>query len=290
MNRLILTLALCLATLAPARPAGVLILAGAGSAPSGCSQATAFLARTSGLSGTETTAYTNMICGMVTDGTWGLFDALYIFATNTTTTANLNLISTSFGITTVGGTPTFSADQGYTTAGANALNTNFIPSSSGTNYTLNSSSLGVYILTNDTLSNSRVDMGGSDGTNQADFASNFAHVAFANVNDASNGTQPATTTSQGFWAATRTAASGAGAKNIYQNSSATSIGASSTASSSLPAFSMYIGARNVSGSQSFNSSRQYSAAFIAAGLTGAQFVLVSNRINAYMTALGINVF
>src|SRR5229473_5562637 len=59
----------------------------------GCSQATTFLARTSGLSGTETTAYTNLICGLVTDGVYPSLDALYIFATNTTTTANLNLIS-----------------------------------------------------------------------------------------------------------------------------------------------------------------------------------------------------
>src|ERR1039457_3408340 len=76
-------------------------------------QTTAFLARTSGLSGTETTAYTNLINGLVSDGTWSLLDALYIFATNSTTTANLNLISTSFGLTQHG-TVTFSADHGYT--------------------------------------------------------------------------------------------------------------------------------------------------------------------------------
>jgi len=40
---------------------------------------TAFLARTSGLSGTETAAYMALINGMVTDGTWALMDArLYI--------------------------------------------------------------------------------------------------------------------------------------------------------------------------------------------------------------------
>ena len=86
-----------------------LAIAGSG----GCSQATTFIARTSGLSGTESAAYTAMICGMVTDGTWTLFDALYIFATNTTTSANLNLVSTNYNIT-VGVAPTFSADHGYT--------------------------------------------------------------------------------------------------------------------------------------------------------------------------------
>jgi hypothetical protein len=85
-----------------------------------------------------------MICGMVTDGTWSLLDALYIFATNNTTTANLNLVSTSFGITQVG-TVTFAADTGYTGDGSTgALGTNFNPNVvSGVNYSLNSASFGV---------------------------------------------------------------------------------------------------------------------------------------------------
>jgi hypothetical protein len=125
-----------------------------------CSQATTFLARTSGLSGTESTAYTNMICGMVADGTWSKFDALYIFATNTTTTANLNLVSTSYGITNVSTTPTFTADVGYTTSGGTVqLNTNYNPNTNGVQFTLNSASLGVYIQTNDTGSASRDDIG-----------------------------------------------------------------------------------------------------------------------------------
>src|ERR1700676_927047 len=89
-------------------------------AASGCAAATAFLARTSGLSGTETTAYTTMICGMITDGVgcsaWrgsgGNLDALYIFATKDTTTAELNLCSTSFSITPRASN-TFTADTGW---------------------------------------------------------------------------------------------------------------------------------------------------------------------------------
>src|SRR5229473_4702071 len=136
----------------------------------GCSQATTFLARTSGLSGTETTAYTNLICGLVTDGIitgtlsgatgcGTVLDGLYIFATNTTTTANLNLCGTSFGLTT-SAAPSFTADRGYTGNGTTQfLDTGFIPSAAGGATTLNSTSLGAYVLTNRTTGNTAVTIG-----------------------------------------------------------------------------------------------------------------------------------
>src|SRR5882672_3340849 len=113
-------------------------------------QTTAFLARTSGLSGTETAAYKVLINGLVADGVFSLLDALYILATNTTTTANLNLISTSFGLTQTGSV-TFSADHGYNGDGSTGfLSTGFTPNVGGTQLTQNSASLGVYVLTNRT--------------------------------------------------------------------------------------------------------------------------------------------
>src|SRR5208283_4790005 len=120
---LLATLGLC----SPAKAAGWLPLA------QGCGQANAFIARTSGLSATENAAYTAMICGMVTDGTWSLLDALYIFATNNTTTAALSLVSSTYN-GTVTGTLTFSADNGWTGNGSTGyLSTNLTPSSAGGN-------------------------------------------------------------------------------------------------------------------------------------------------------------
>jgi hypothetical protein len=83
---------------------------------SGCSEATVFLARTSGLDATHTTAYTDLICGMVTDGIWAKADALYIEATQDSTTSRLNIKSTSFSpLTTSGGTllgdPVYTGDN-----------------------------------------------------------------------------------------------------------------------------------------------------------------------------------
>src|ERR1700722_6049094 len=85
---------------------------------------TNFLGRTSGLSNALQDDYCNMIKGLESDGlitgTLGstascgsttsasLIDLFYIFSTNTTTTANLNLCGTSFGLTQHG-TITFTA-------------------------------------------------------------------------------------------------------------------------------------------------------------------------------------
>jgi hypothetical protein len=128
----------------------------------GCSQATAFLARTSGLSGTQSTAYTTMICGMVTDGTFSLFDGLYVFATNTTTTAGLNLVSTSFTLTS-NGSCTFTANAGYTGDAASCYqDPGFVPSSAAGNMTQNSAHIAVCDLTNRTSHNGSIQLGAGD--------------------------------------------------------------------------------------------------------------------------------
>src|SRR2546430_1348992 len=79
----------------------------------GGSHAAAFLARTSGLDGTHTTAYTDFINGLDTDSLFSKFDLIQIYATQDSTTALLNLVSTSFNATPLN-SPTFTADRGFT--------------------------------------------------------------------------------------------------------------------------------------------------------------------------------
>jgi hypothetical protein len=131
----------------------------------GCSQATAFLARTSGLDGTHTTAYTNLICGLVTDGLitgtmagsgsgatacGSKFDAIYILATQDATTAKLNLCSTTFSPATLTGSPTFTADRGYqSAAGTDRISTGFNASTaSSPNFVQDSAHLSIWNNTN----------------------------------------------------------------------------------------------------------------------------------------------
>ena len=93
--------------------------------------------------------------------------------------------------------------------------------------------------------------------------------------------------SQGFSAASRTVS---GSIDQYKNASSTSLGTITDASTNLPNRPYYIGGYNNAGTLTNPSSDQISAAFMGAGITGAQFLLISNRINAYMAALGISVF
>lgn len=77
------------------------------------SPAAGFLARTSGLDATHINAYTALINGLIADGIWAKLDVLHIYATQDSTTALLNLVSTSYN-GTANGLPSFSIDLGYT--------------------------------------------------------------------------------------------------------------------------------------------------------------------------------
>ena len=77
------------------------------------SESAVFLARTSGLDTTHVNAYTALIDGLVADGVWSKFDVLRIYATQNSTTALLNLKSSSFTAVTHG-SPSFTADRGFT--------------------------------------------------------------------------------------------------------------------------------------------------------------------------------
>ena len=250
-------------------------------------QTTAFLARTSGLSGTETNAYKALINGLVSDGNFALLDALYIFATNTTTTANLNLISTSFGLTKTG-TVTFAADVGYTGDGSTGfLDTGFIPQTGGTNFVLNSASMGSYILTN-RAANTSIIMS-NDNAVTFDIIQPFSagNVVQWDVNDATFPTAAIASSRQAL-AITRTASN---ATAVYANGNTTAIGTSAAASvGPLSGASMVFFARNSNGTKSAFSSDQAAAFFFGGALTATQSVAINNRINTYMTALGINVY
>jgi hypothetical protein len=91
------------------------------------------------------------ICGLVTDGTWALLDALWFTQTQTTTAAVLNVMSSSFTLSPQG-SPAWVADRGYTgTFNDNPtvyIDTNFAPNPNGVNYTANTASMMVVSFTN----------------------------------------------------------------------------------------------------------------------------------------------
>ncbi len=118
-----------------------------GGGGTGGAEATAFLARTTGLDATHINAYIALIDGLVADGIWSAFDALYVYATQDSTTALLNLVSTNYNCVS-NGSPTFTADRGFTGANNSTsmyLDTQFNPqTASSPQYTQNSAHVSVW--------------------------------------------------------------------------------------------------------------------------------------------------
>jgi hypothetical protein len=112
-----------------------------------CPQSSQWFARCGTLNNTHQNAYDAMICGLNSDGVWSTLDAFYVFCTQNTTAANLNLVSASYPITAVG-SPVFTADTGYT-GGADSnttvyLDTGFNPNVAGGHYTQNSATIALW--------------------------------------------------------------------------------------------------------------------------------------------------
>lgn len=238
---------------------------------------------TSGTDATHQTNYTNLICGLETDGVGcsNTLDVLYVWATSDQTSALLNLCSASYPGTT-SGTVNFSSDAGFTGDGSTFfINSGFDPSlASSPNYVLDSASVGVYVFTNTTS-------GGANGTNlqrdtvgQVRISSFYFGVVSWMVNN-QTARQPASTTSQGLWIATRTASN---AIALYKNGNTTAFDSGADASTSIPVNSIIL-------FDGFaKSASLMSSVFIGKGLSSAQMALVAARINTYMTAYGVNVY
>jgi hypothetical protein len=257
-------------------------LGGAGNTPVGPTpgaHAAAFLARTSGLSTTERNAYINLINGLDTDGTFSLLDVLYIFATNNTTTAALNLISTNFTIVPHG-TLTFTADMGWAGDGSTGyLDTTFNPTTATSpNYTLTSATFAIYNQTSPGKSN-----GGGTGINGSSFSQivlGGAGSTSVNINDGSSFSGTPGSNRKAF-----TLTRNGTAVSMYLNGSATAFVGGSSTTTSIQNLSFFIGAINQNGSPVIPTSDQMSAAYFGAGVTGAQAAAINNRINTYMASM-----
>lgn len=239
---------------------------------SGCSQATALLARMDGSQ--NTSAVTTAVCGMVTDGTYSLLDALYVFAINSTANANLNWAQNAYNLTKVG-TVTFSANAGYTGDGSTGyFTTGFIPSSAGGNFTQNSASMGACILSTGTGGNIA-----EVGTSSLSVYSLINPDSTSLYMDLSDATFSAYSISsvQGSWIVTRASSS---ALTYYKN--ATSVATPSSTSGSVSDMAFYVLAYNSGGTATAFSSHQDAYIFWGGALTGTQVTAIYNRLHTYL--------
>lgn len=233
----VLSFAILLAGLNPVQAQVPLTGAGAGAPTTDCSpgtNASNFLARTSGLNATFTGAYCVLINWLDAKSLFALMDFVHAYSSQDTTTAQLNLISTSFPAT-LNGAPNFSAGNGY--LGVDGSSTVYIeipfnPSTAGGNYARNSAHISVWSLTNAAS--------GPTGGGVIAYADNVATTytnlfpkyndgnLYAGVNGPANDIVVANADSTGHYIVNR---SGANASQVLRNNVV--IGTSASASKAL---------------------------------------------------------
>ncbi len=255
-----------------------------------CVEATNFLARATGITvAGDITNYTNLICGLVTDGVWAKLDALYIFSAPDVATAKLNLISSSFTITshgtnidTTGFTAasggTFSAASGFTGNGSDRyLDTGCAPSAGLAHYSQFSASFGAYAVTSITSDSGNPIIIGSDTAVLADLLATVNNP-IARINSIGPSITWTNTNQRGFYILTSTADQ---VQALYKNGTSVGSGTwSNQVVTTLPAF--FVLARNSSGSPDLFWNNQVSVAFIGGGLSATDATNFTNRINTFM--------
>lgn len=250
-----------------------------------CAEYTAFLARTTGMNATHQTAYQNLICGLVTDGVWSKLDILYIFATQTSTIAQLNLVSSSFNATIVG-SPTFTADLGYngTDNGvANYINTTFNPTTaSSPKFTQNSAHMALWSTVTTTSTNAAA--GGQTAGHVAYLYTKFSgdSSAYSRINNSgASGPNAVAGNPKGLEIGNR---SGASATQLYLNNALLQSAVDASVTSPNLNFSV-LGANNNGVTTTVGN--QYALYSNGSSLTGTDVTNYTSRVNAYMATFGI---
>lgn len=205
------------------------------------------------------------------------FDALYLFANETSECALRNLVKDAHHATAVN-YPLFTVFRGFAGDGvASYINTNYNPATQAVKYTLNSAAIGLF--SNTDIGGTSLDMGArtTSVTNRIVLATRYNDTFLGHINTHSVAAGAASTNSAGCFIATRTAAT---AQSDYKNG--LNVKDEIDAASALPSAQIVIGAMNTAGTISAYSSREYAFAFIGRGLTQAEVSVVQNAITHYL--------
>jgi hypothetical protein len=249
------------------------------------SASAAFLARTSGLDATHTNAYTALIDGLVADGTWPKFDGLWMLATQDATTAGLNLKSTCCTITPVG-SPTFTADRGYTGVEGSTtvyLDTNFNGSTQGVGFNRVYSHISAWSVTDFNASGGSALIGSNNGSSsQTVIYPRISNQAYLRITGFNTGIQVGSSDSSGHWIANRTCGN---CISGYRNGS--SIGTGGDTNSALLNQNMYMLGSNENGTPGGGTGRQVAMGSVGAGFSVAEAASVYARFRTFMTTVGV---
>lgn len=212
---------------------------------------------------------------------WDRMDFFYVFS-NEVNTASEALINWNdpgtFDADNVSSTA-FTAYEGFTGDGvADYISTNWIPSSDGTNYTLNSASFGIYLRVN--VDEANIAIGCSDGTQLISLRPRAGGTATARVNSSATIAYN-TTEARGLWVVTRR---GANEVEMYRNGG--SVATDTDVSVGLPTKELTILAEyDYNDEIILFSTNQVSIAFVMNQISDAEATAINTIIETYMDAL-----
>ena len=228
--------------------------------------------------------YINGLIGSLKrDAVWNNLDVFWNYATETQQQAVWNIKSPGTNTCTEVNIPSWVAKKGYTSNGTTSyLNTNFNPSTQAVNFTLNSGSLGIYSRSN--IAEAGYDMGvyQVSGGHLINILSRTATNTMANRVNTTATTTLSNSNSLGLIAAARTTST---LTTFYRNGS--SIGTVADASSSIPAFNVFVNCLSSDGAAGSFSTKEISMAFMGSG--GILQSNLNTAFEAYMDALGTGV-
>jgi len=249
----------------------------------GCTQATNYIALLDGSQ--NNTAITTLICGLVTDGTFSLFDVLYIFAINSSANALINAANPSSFAGTAHGAPAFSASNGFTGVDGSStvyIDTGFNPTVGTPAYQQNSGHLSIWSFTN--LAGQAA-IGNTSGSNNSRIYPKYSGDNSGRFDVNSNtSTALGVSDSRGYFFVSR---NDSGHTKYYRNGS--SIGNDTQASvavTSLNCSFFVLGQQtNCGGLGGTGGGYQLGIASIGGAVSDAQALSIYNRLCTYMTTV-----
>lgn len=254
-------------------------------APSVCTQGDAFIARTTGIDAPHQAAYQAFICGLVADGIFGKFDAIYLYAAQNSTVALQSLVSATYD-STLHGSPPFTTDVGFTGIAASTtdyIDTNYNPTTAiSAKYTLNDGHLTLW-----NLSDIAVNCASIGSTDPAQVAyiipkAPGGPLTYARLNSSpSGGLFTGVLSPLGHWIGSRT-----GGTQIDGYHNGGNWGGGSRAVVGIPNLNFYTLGTNGAGTAA-GCENQITMASFGAGLSAGEATLYYNRSRTYMTTLGI---
>jgi len=214
------------------------------------------------------TLINNLIVDLKASTIWTKLDRLWLWAAENTQSALRDLVATALAAN-ASGTPTFTADDGYTMSGVVGITTNFNPATAGGLYTQNSAHVSFWAFDTPTVNVQAI---GNGATRVAIYPS-FTGNVFMKVND-NSGDAFATANPTGFYLANRSSST---ARTGYING--TSIGSyGSVASVALDSQDIFAG--------TFSYDKTMSAFSLGMDVDSVQLTFY-NILRTYMTAVGV---